>query len=424
MGSSTFRSCQYGGWLESMAAENSSVPPPSRALVVLSQLYAGGGIQRFNRMLLSALHELGLRCDVLSLGDPEESYERWNAPESATIRVFNHNKIQFALGVCSAIGRGDHDLIIVGHVNFLSLVASGLIFRPSRPKRVLMVAHGIEVWSGMDNRVTKWAAAKLNHILCVSRYTRQRIRLQRPELEDDRYTIFPNALSATWLQQRAQTHFIRSSGRLPKRFILAVTRLDQGDRYKGIPTLLESLAVLRDKSLQCVIAGEGNDRAYLEGMARRCGVSDRIHFVGAVSDAELARLYSECVAFVLPSSKEGFGIVFLEAMHFGAPVIAAREKGAVDVVEHEETGLLITYGDTIGLANAICRLLDDSDLRTRLIQNGRALVSANGRFSFRAYVARLGQLLNLSYSDSGVEAESQLTYSPDDLAREARVRSS
>jgi glycosyltransferase involved in cell wall biosynthesis len=263
----------------------------------------------------------------------------------------------------------------------------------------------------------------VHQILCVSRYTRQRIRLQRPELEEDRYTIFPNGLSASWLQQRPQAHS-RTPSRLRKRFILSVTRLDQGDRYKGLTTLIESLAMLSDTSLQCVIAGEGNDRPYLERMARRCGVSDCTHFVGAVSDAELARLYSECVAFVLPSGKEGFGIVFLEAMHFGAPVIAAREKGAVDVVEHEETGLLVTYGDAVGIANAIRRLLNEPDLCARLIQNGRRLVGPSGPFSFQAYVGRLSSLLNLPHPNSSFEADGQLAESSDELVAEARVRSS
>src|SRR5262249_56010000 len=113
-----------------------------------------------------------------------------------------------------------------------------------------------------------------------------------------------------------------------------------------------------------------NDQAVREGMARRLRVRDRIHFVGAVSDAQLAHLYGQCAAFVLPSGKEGFGIVFLEAMYFGAPVIAAREKGTVDVVQHEETGLLVPYVDTSALKAAITQILRDEALGVRLPENG------------------------------------------------------
>jgi phosphatidyl-myo-inositol dimannoside synthase len=153
--------------------------------------------------------------------------------------------------------------------------------------------------------------------------------------------------------------------------------------------------MLEDTSVQYVVAGSGDDRAFLERVAARFGVSDRVHFTGAVSDSELVMLYRECSAFVLPSSKEGFGIVFLEAMFFGAPVIAAAEKGALDVVHHDETGLLVPYGDTVSLRVAIERLLGDAELRDRVRAAGHATVVGEGPFTFRAYVGRLARALNV-----------------------------
>jgi len=90
----------------------------------------------------------------------------------------------------------------------------------------------------------------------------------------------------------------------------------------------------------------------------------------------------------LPSGKEGFGIVFLEAMFFGAPVIAASEKGAVDVVRDGETGIAVRYGDTIAIKEAIERLQFDTNLRDRLCANGRSLVSDQGPFTFASFVER------------------------------------
>jgi glycosyltransferase involved in cell wall biosynthesis len=233
---------------------------------------------------------------------------------------------------------------------------------------------------------------KLDLILSVSRYTRDRIRAQRPELGDERYTIFPNALSETWSNRFGGSGPAPVAAPLPRRFLLSVTRLARGDRYKGLTTVIETLAMLDDTSLHYVIAGRGEDQSFLEGIAHRFRLEGRVHFVGAVSDEELAQLYTQCAAFVLPSGKEGFGIVFLEAMFFGAPVIAAREKGTVDVVQQEHTGLLVPYGDTIALAAAITRILRDNSLRARLRKNGRESVNVDGAFSFDAYVERLGKL--------------------------------
>jgi phosphatidylinositol alpha-1,6-mannosyltransferase len=369
----------------------------TRALVLLGQLYIDGGIQRFNRTFLTACDRLGVGCDALSLADAEESRTNWSAPQSATVRVFGYDRQRFALAVCAAILSGRYDVIVVGHVNLMILVASFLSLHKRRATRVLMIAHGVDVWTGLERRRFAFALAKLDLILCVSQYTRDRIRAQRPELSEDRFTIFPNALSESWVDRFAGVRPAQSfSTTLPRRYLLSVTRLARGDRYKGLTTVLETLAMLPDTSIHYVIAGRGEDQAFLEGIVKRHQLEDRVHFFGGVSDEELADLYSHCAAFVLPSGKEGFGIVFLEAMYFGAPVIAAREKGAVDVVQHEQTGLLVPYGDTVALSAAITRLLQDGSLRARLLEKGRESVLAGGPFCFDAYVERLGNLLAVS----------------------------
>jgi len=182
---------------------------------------------------------------------------------------------------------------------------------------------------------------------------------------------------------------------LPERFILSVTRLDRGDRYKGVPAVIEALAMLADRSVHYVIAGSGDDSEFLRGLVKRFGLDERVHFIGAVTDAQLAVVYRKCACFVLPSGKEGFGLVFLESMFFGAPVIAARAKGAVDVVRHEQTGLLVDYGDAAALSATIARVLEDSELCERLRKGGYAVVTGDGEFTYRAYVARLANLLGV-----------------------------
>jgi glycosyltransferase involved in cell wall biosynthesis len=375
-----------------------------KALFLATYVYMDGGIQRFNRTFLSACERLGVSCDVLSLGDDEQSRSRWEAPKSATIRVFNASKARFAIAACGAVLCGGYDFIIVGHIHLLELVASNLTFRKIRRRRVLLIAHGVDVWSGLESWRLKHALKAVDIVLSVSRYTRDRMRAQRPELAEERFAIFPNALSEVWQQRFARTELIEPSLDLPYPFLLSVTRLDRGDRYKGLTSVIETLAMLEDTSVHYIIAGQGEDRAFLERMAGRFALTDRVHFVGALSDLQLARLYAQCSAFVLPSGKEGFGIVFLEAMYHGAPVIAARERGTIDVVCDGETGLTVPYGDTIALSYAITRVLRDDSLRARLRKNGRELVSVTGPFSFESYVRRLGNVLGVSLPDAGDDA--------------------
>lgn len=378
--------------LRGAAASSARAPVRKRVLVLLGELYVAGGIQRFNRTLLGACGRLDVACDVLALNDSESAKASASLHPAIDVRVFDHDKLRFAVAAVAAARSGRYEIVVVGHINLLTLVAAAFTFGGLSSVRILLIAHGIEVWTCIRGRRRR-ALAAVDTLLCVSSYTAQMIQQQAPELTDSRFTIFPNALSETWTEQFPDSGAAGELVRTPRKYLLSVSRLDKNDRYKGIVTALESFAMLQDTSLHFVIAGSGDDRGFLERVAARLQVSERVSFPGTVSDAELARLYRNCTAFVLPSGKEGFGIVFLEAMYFGAPVIAAAAKGALDVVKHEQTGLLVPYGDCVALTDAMTKLLTDAALRERIRVAGRQTVIGDGCFTFDAYVKRLSGIL-------------------------------
>ena len=131
------------------------------------------------------------------------------------------------------------------------------------------------------------------------------------------------------------TASIRSSislkcNRLPQlppgqRFILSVSRLSQSEKYKGLDTAILAIARASESAtdIRLKIVGSGDDRSRLEALARSVRVSDRVEFLGSVPDDALASLYQECAFFTLPSKKEGFGLVFLEAMARSRAVVAS-----------------------------------------------------------------------------------------------------
>ena len=363
---------------------------PPKILFLFTEVYAHGGIQRFNQTMLSACRVLNVQCHVLSLQDSHSSIATIAQDANLTVVGFGGQRHDFAAATARALRHQDFDRVVIGHVNLLFLCVMSLALRPFSKPPSTLIAHGIEVWSGI-----KWTRrkclARVDSILCVSRYTRQRLLEQAPALHPARLSIFPNALAATWAHRvPASPHQSQS-----QRFILSVTRLERGDRYKGIVTTIEALSMTRDTSLRYLVIGHGNDIGFLQEVARRCGVAARVQFRHGVSDAELVDLYEKCIAFVLPSGKEGFGIVFLEAMYFGAPVIAAAEKGALDVVKDGETGLLVPYGDSVSLRAAIERVCEDSALRERLQANGRSTVTADGVFTFERFTQRCEHALQL-----------------------------
>lgn len=361
--------------------------PGPRVLLLCTEVFANGGIQRFNRTFLASLTELNARCHVLSMCDSEESIGRQTLHNNVRVTGFSNSRWKFSLATIRAIWSQQYDWVVIGHINLLSMTITALTTNPFARAQTILIAHGIEVWYGIS-QARRRALARLSTLLCVSAYTRQRILEQAPSLQAERLKIFPNALGESW----GSLPMVSSSRQLPPRFILSVTRLQKGDRYKGVITVIEALSMLNDTELQYIVVGHGNDLPFLQLVARRCGVSDRVHFMRGVSDSELIDLYQQCEAFVLPSGKEGFGIVFLEAMFFGAPVIAAAEKGALDVVQDGETGLLVRFGDSIALKQAIERLGEDPVLSEHLRQVGRSTVVADGPFTFPRFVERSAEV--------------------------------
>jgi glycosyltransferase involved in cell wall biosynthesis len=152
--------------------------------------------------------------------------------------------------------------------------------------------------------------------------------------------------------RRGATRLVGTMGRLVPQKAMHVL-------VEATPTLLQA-----DAGLQVLIVGDGPLRADLEAQAERLGVAHAVRFVGYQDDVVSA--YAAMDVFVLPSRDEGFGLVFLEAMAMGVPVVGTRVIGSEDAVEEGVTGLLVPYADAEALALAVRSILDNPELAGRL----------------------------------------------------------
>jgi rhamnosyl/mannosyltransferase len=147
--------------------------------------------------------------------------------------------------------------------------------------------------------------------------------------------------------------------------------------YKGVDVLLEAMKSLDGLAL---IVGDGPLRSRLEAQARDLGISNRVRFLGSVSDQELAALYGACSVFVLPSvtRQEAFGVVQLEAMSAGKPVVSTDVGTGVGWVNRNgETGFVVPPRDVSALRDAIARLLEDPELGTSMGDAGAKRVRSD-----------------------------------------------
>ncbi len=152
-------------------------------------------------------------------------------------------------------------------------------------------------------------------------------------------------------------------------YVLGIGRLVP---QKGFDVLIRAYGEAHLPGHDLVIAGEGPERAALEAVAREVVVAGRVRFVGRADRAAAVALFRHCDLFVLPSRLEPMGIVNLEAMAAGKPVIASEVGGVPELVLDGETGLLVPPEDPAALAAAMRKLAGDPDLRLRLGGAGRA----------------------------------------------------
>jgi phosphatidyl-myo-inositol dimannoside synthase len=139
-----------------------------------------------------------------------------------------------------------------------------------------------------------------------------------------------------------------------------VGRLSAGEKYKGHEQIFAALPALRARfpTLVHVVAGDGDDRARLEQRARElAGDGGTVRFLGFVPEEDLPDLYRVADLYVMPSSQEGFGIVYLEAAACGLKVVGGKGGGSGDAVPDERIGVLVEPSDETALVEAIVRLL-------------------------------------------------------------------
>jgi phosphatidylinositol alpha-1,6-mannosyltransferase len=347
-------------------------------LLVLSSLFgATGGIPAFNRLLLRAAVE-----DALDFGEPlsivaltDDPQQLPDAMLGAALRYVPCGGDRRRCVAETARAAGRFSPILFGHVN---LATPGLLLRPLG-SRFGVIAHGTEVWSPLPWH-RRLPLRQAHVVACVSDDTLQRVRAVQG-VSEARCLRIINAISTL-----PPSGVSDPTADRPLR-LLSVTRLHPGEP-KGIDLTLRALYGLPAGSFRYTVIGEGADRPRLQALAASLGLAAQVHFAGAVDDAARDRALADCDLFVLPSSGEGFGIVYLEAMARGKPCLGARVGGTPEVVLDEQTGLLVE--PNVESVRAGLRKLYDPALRQRLGQAGRRRVEAHFTYdAFRRHAVRL-----------------------------------
>lgn len=260
--------------------------------------------------------------------------------------------------------------LIHAHVALPSGYAA-LLLKEKYPVPVVVTIHGVDLQSTIHRNQKSRAAvgtviAKADHIVTVSNKLR-RIAVDSFGHEDKITTIANGIFPLVFPEQGGPPH---------QKIMLSVSNLIKS---KGIDLNLKALAALKDRypGLLYRIVGAGPDRERLQKIVKELNLEERVQFLGSLPNREAVQEMSKADVFSLPSWREGFGVVYIEALSQGRPVIACRGEGIEDVIEHGENGLLVEPQDVGSLTEALDYLLTHREEADRIGASGQKKVLAH-----------------------------------------------
>jgi glycosyltransferase involved in cell wall biosynthesis len=228
--------------------------------------------------------------------------------------------------------------------------------------------HGLHAF--VSRVAHHWVNRQMSRFIAISEAAKAAM-LARGEGAEDTISVVPNGMPLADPARFASAEKIRAElGIAPGApLIVSVARLE---REKSIETLIAAMrdVVAGEPSAVCVIAGDGAQKAALLSQIAASGLERAVRLIGFRNDA-LALMHAAAV-FVLPSPAEPFGLVLIEAMSVGKPVIATRAGGPLEIVVEGETGLLVAPSAAEEMGRAILSLVRDADLRQRMGVAGHA----------------------------------------------------
>ncbi len=325
-------------------------------LALVTDAFGGrGGIARYNRDFLSALAQSDAVESVTIL--PRVAPEPVGAlPRKLHQHPAVFNPLRYSLAAMHACATSPRPrLLFCGHILMSSLAAamSKLAAAP-----LWLQVHGIDAWTPPGG-ATGWGAEQVTLVTSVSRYTKSRMAGWWNG-DPAKICVLPNTVGTQFSPGPKSEALLTRYELHGRKVILTVARLTYADRYKGHDRVIAALPAIREKhpGVAYLITGGGDDIGRLRGVAADAGVLDCMVFAGHVPESELPDHFRLADVYVMPSTKEGFGIVFLEAALTGLPVIGGNADGSVDALADGQIGQLVAPASPEQLVDALMDALE------------------------------------------------------------------
>ena len=350
------------------------------------------------RVLGKALVELKLQYGgsvrIFSMYGERNNVNNNNYFPQTVFRGFNNNKVGFVINSFFA-GR-KVDVVIMSHIN---LLIPGILIKLIKPNvKLILITHGIEVWRHYPAWKVK-ILKRIDFFLPVSHFTKNKM-MALYGLPEEKFSVLNNCLDPFLERplQKGKARFLleRYGLNISGRILITVSRLADTEQYKGYDRVLKALPdLLQDfPDLRYILVGkyDPNEKKRLDAIINELGLEHVVVFTGFVLDEEIAQHFSLGDIFIMPSEKEGFGIVFIEAMFYGLPVISGNKDGSVDALCNGELGTIVNPDDPDELTDTIRNILDNPSI---FLPNQAKL---QAHFSYELYKRKLYKCMKRTLS--------------------------
>lgn len=354
-----------------------------------------GGIQWYSRKFLQAAHETRGEMTHLVLLLYDRSvppHFLWEGTQyyccGSSMKFWA--KIRFVVQSVFLTCFRRPAFIICGHLHFAPLC--WLIWRLTGIEYVLIL-HGVEAWKATGT-LRRWGIDRAKWIIAVSSFTAQRVAEWARGIAERTVVIHDPFDGERFIPKGRPIHLLRDLHLTDEKVLLTVARLRADERYKGVDRVIESIPlVLREiPRIRYVVVGEGDDLPRLRRMVEARQLGRHVTFVGSVDDTLLVDYYCLCDVFVMPSTGEGFGVVFLEALACGKPVIAGNRDGSRDALLGGKLGLLVDPDNVRELADGIGRVLT-GDVEPHLIDGTFLRREVESHFGYPIFRSKVESFL-------------------------------
>jgi asparagine synthase (glutamine-hydrolysing) len=329
-----------------------------RILVLLTDAFGGhGGIALYNRDLITALCAHPNCAEVVAIPRLMSSQSESQPAKLTYVTDGLGSKPRYIKAALQTVkGNPAFDLIICGHIN---LVPIAMMLRAWLKVPVLLEIYGIDAWQPTRSRLTNMLVRKVDAFVSISEITYKRFR-GWSNLPEQKGFLLPNAIHGEEYGPGPKNpELLKRYGLEGKTVLMTLGRLVSQERSKGFDQVLEVLPELAREipAIAYLIAGTGDDQRRLAEKAGTLGVAEHVVFTGFIQEEEKADHYRLADVYVMPSSGEGFGFVFLEAMACGIPVVASNADGSREAVRNGALGLLVDPAEPSEIKSGILTAL-------------------------------------------------------------------